>query len=275
MGSAVGDYDNDGDLDWFVSAIWSGDTRVEVDRNRRLKMHHDPVAGHAQHSPGQGDPGAARACRRGAPHSQERRGQRGARLGRELRRACGRRSSQAQWTGLGSGGIRATPDAAHPTSSRTLERRPGRARAPSETAPAARHARRVREPPLRASGRGRARAAESRSHTPATGSLPASQSKARPAGGDPRPTDARALRTYRGRSTCASILPQFREKLVQRCDGWGCRRRGGRGRDWWCEPAVPHCIGQHRIGQQRAPRRVRGTELGHYPVTVRDKNGFA
>ena len=84
-----------------------------------------------------------------------------------------------------------------------------------------------------------------------------------------------ALRTYRGRSTCASILPQFREKLVQRCDGWGCRRRGGRGRDWWCEPAVPHCIGQHRIGQQRAPRRVRGTELGHYPVTVRDKNGFA
>ena len=101
MGSAVGDYDNDGDLDWFVSAIWSGDTRVEVDRNRRLKMHHDPVAGHARHSPGQGDPGAARACRRGAPHSQERRGQRGARPGRELRRACGRRSWQAQWTGLG------------------------------------------------------------------------------------------------------------------------------------------------------------------------------
>ena len=28
MGSAVGDYDNDGDPDWFVSAIWSGDTRV-------------------------------------------------------------------------------------------------------------------------------------------------------------------------------------------------------------------------------------------------------
>ena len=166
--------------------------------------------------------------------------------GAELRRACGRRSWQARWIALGSGGTRATPDAAHPASSRTLERRPGaRASTVGDSSSSATRPTSSRAA-LRASGRGRARVQPGPDLIHQQPARHRVSLQSRPAGGDPRPTDARALRTYRGRSTCASILPQFRQQLVQRCDGWGCRRRadevrtGGVSQPFRTDRPAPH-----------------------------------
>ena len=43
MGSAVGDYDNDGDLDWFVSSIYAPDHRIPREVGNRLYRNDDGV----------------------------------------------------------------------------------------------------------------------------------------------------------------------------------------------------------------------------------------
>ena len=150
---------------------------------------------------------------------------------------------------------RMTPGAAHPASAaaKDPERAPAPAQARKGQARASRPARSAGEPPRRGTRRGRARGSVSTTRIPAAGWTPGARARATPGDGGPRPGDARERRTNRDRSPVAPALVQFRQNLVQRCNGRRRRRRPRSDKRRGRQHAGPHRVGQEGVGEDRAP----------------------
>ena len=95
-----------------------------------------------------------------------------------------------------------------------------------------------------------AHAVESISRIPEAGWKTASRPRADRAVAGPRPEDARARRTNRGKSPVAPTLVQVGQNFVQLGDGLGRRSRGRRPR--WRQHAGTYRVGLEGVGEDRA-----------------------
>ena len=153
---------------------------------------------------------------------------------------------QARSSGRDPRDRRTTTDAAHRESAASLgpERDPMPWPAPPGQARASQSARAADALPRRATPRARGRAAASTARIRAADSTPRCRPRAHPADGGPRPTDARAQPTCRGRSTVAAALVQSGQHSLQRSDRLRCRRRPRGGQHRRRHDAGADCLGQ-------------------------------